>query len=793
MARRPALYLFVLFWALGLPSAMAAGGLVVLSEPGGDYPAGLELRYFADHGHRCNVACARQRFAAGQAERSHVAAPNLGLTGSYWFETRVRNDTEQTGWVVEASAPYLDEVLLYVIAADGSSTMQRSGDMLPTDQRPFRSRNIAFLLDLPPGETATLLVRVTNEGPVTVPLHIQDKNSFEADATEENLVYGLYFGILAGVGLYNLMIFFFMRDRNNLLYVAYVSAFALTMATVFGFSAMYFWPGNPWWINRAVPTLVLVSGFFVLLFSRSFLALPARSLYDRIMVGALAAMVLLLPLAWFAPFGIAVRVIYLVSVLCVLWLLYVGIMQVLSGKTSARYFMLAWVILLIAVAAFLLTKLGVLPSIALTEYGILVGSALEAILLSTALAHRFVLMRNESSQAQTQATLELERRVEERTRELDRALHARSEFLATVSHEIRTPMNGVLGIAELLLDTELNSRQREYTQIIQSSGRTLLTIINDVLDYSKIEAGKMTLEHVPFRIRDVLNSAVQIFRAEAERRKLRFVTAIDDDVPAEIMGDPVRIQQVLNNLLSNAIKFTDDGEIRLTVHREEDGKLTFAVIDTGIGIATDIQPRLFESFNQGDQSMSRRFGGTGLGLAISRRLIEMMGGSISFESDLGRGTTFYFTIPVQQVSSGTWPQISLDGKVPTGSLRLLVVDDNTVNLQVAAGLLRKLGHVVETAGNGRDAIERVFAPSVRYDIVFMDCEMPGMDGYTATRAIRQREQREQRPHTPVVALTAHAFAEKIEACREAGMDDHLAKPLNLRLLEQTLARMTGSR
>ncbi len=785
---RPLRLLLIALLAL-LAGSVQAAPLLVLDDSRVDHRAGLALSYFADDQHACDAACARARFAAGDAIDSADETPNLGMTRAFWFRLAVRNDTSATQWVLEADAAYLDDVWLHMTTGDGRSVTLRNGDQLPMRLRPLRDRNLAFPLELAPGDTAEILLRVTNEGPMILPLGLQTREYFADESSEENLAYGVFFGIIGGIAAFNLMIWLAMRDRNHLLYVLYVASFGLTMGTVFGFNALYLWPEHPWWGNRAVPTLTVLTAFFVILFARGILALRPHEPAQRIMNGLLVLFPLLLPLALFAPFGTAVRVIYVIAVGCTFWLIGVGVMQVLRGNPSARYFTLAWLVLLASTAAFLLSRLGLLPAMLLTEYGILVGSALETILLSLALAHRFAVIRDENLRIQAQATADLEQRVEERTRELDRALQARSEFLATVSHEIRTPMNGVLGITELLLDTELSPRQKEYAQIIQGSGRTLLTIINDVLDYSKIEAGKMALEHVPFRVHEVLNAAVQIFRAEAERKKLRFVTAIDPDVPPEIVGDPVRLQQVIGNLLSNAIKFTDAGEIRLSVHREEDGKLTFAVSDTGIGIDASQQPALFEAFNQGDRSMTRRFGGTGLGLAISRRLVGLMGGSISFESSLGLGTTFYFTLPVQTAGSGTWRAITPNARVPARPLRLLVVDDNLINLQVASGLLRKLGHEVDTTDSGQDAVARVFNATPRYDAVFMDCEMPGMDGYAATREIRRRERLEGHPHAVVIALTAHAFAEKIDACRNAGMDDHLAKPLSLRLLEQTLARI----
>ncbi len=760
-----------------------------LTDPGGQgHAAGAWLRYFADPDQRCDIACARARFAQGNVTISEVAAPNLGIDGTWWFHLALTNHTTARDWVAQIDVPYLDDVRLHTLRGDGTVWLQRTGDHLPKSQQPLVDRTLVLPLQLEPGEHVELFMRVANEGAVSMPLQIKTHQAFEAARADENLVYGIYFGILLAVLLYNALMLVVIRDPNHLLYVLYVGSFMATMATIFGFGALYFWPESPWWTSRAVPTFTLATSLFILLFTRSFLRLTTGDLRDRSMRILIVMAICLIPACLLLPFSTAMWLVYLFAISGIGWILFLGIDQILRGNRSARYFMLAWVVLLLTLMLYLLTQVGMLPAVPLTEHGILFGSALEAILLSIALADRFALMRDESIRLQERISAELEIRVIARTRELDRALQARSEFLTTISHEIRTPMNGVLGITELLLDTELAPRQQEYAKIIQHSGQTLLAIINEVLDYSKIEAGKMTLENIPFRIRDVLGSAVQIFQAEAARKKLLFRTAIAPDVPVEITGDPIRLQQVLNNLLSNAVKFTEDGEIRLAVDCAANGNLLFSVSDTGIGIDDSIRPHLFEVFNQGDPSVARRYGGTGMGLAISRRLIELMGGSIFFRGNSGRGSTFYFTIPTHAVTGSHDSHITTDNSIAARPLRLLIVDDNLVNIQVASGLLQKLGHSVDAVQSGAAAIERIFSDT-QYDAVFMDCEMPGMDGYAATRTIRERERREQLPHLPIIALTAHAFADKIEACRKAGMDDHLAKPLNLRLLQQVLEKL----
>ncbi len=410
-------------------------------------------------------------------------------------------------------------------------------------------------------------------------------------------------------------------------------------------------------------------------------------------------------------------------------------------------------------------------------------------------------LHNKNLQKEVSALKVKRKELEVEKSKADLSNQNKSSFLANMSHEIRTPMNGVIGMANVLQQTKLTDTQQEYLDIINTSASSLLSLINDILDYSKIEAGELTLENIFFKLDDVLKQVFDIFRFRAGGKGLDLDIQIHPAIPSCLKGDPVRLRQVLINLVANAIKFTESGKVTIRVQiaseSETDLILRFQVTDTGIGISEEQKKKLFKSFSQADTSITRKYGGTGLGLTISKELSRLMDGKIGVKSRKGKGSTFWFTARFEKTanenntetnSSRTFRFQAIKNNdsrsKPKRNLSLLLVEDDIINQKVTRIILENEGYIVDIAENGEKAVRLL--KNNQYDLVLMDIEMPGMNGYQATQKIRSQKTDILNPTIPIIAMTAHAMTGDREKCLSAGMDDYVSKPINTKILNKKI-------
>ena len=405
---------------------------------------------------------------------------------------------------------------------------------------------------------------------------------------------------------------------------------------------------------------------------------------------------------------------------------------------------------------------------------------------------------NELREREAQQNKEMRKAKEE----ADLANNAKSAFLAVMSHEIRTPMTGIMGMVRLLMETKLNEQQKEYTKTLMDSGDAMMALLNDILDFEKIESGKMDLENIDFDLHRLVNGIKTLMSGHAEAKNISLKVDMDENIPRYVIGDPVRLRQVILNLTGNSIKFTDKGgvSIRLSLAKGEKAggkdasRIRFAIQDTGVGISKEAQKNLFNPFSQADSSVSRKYGGTGLGLTISQKLIETMGGIIQIDSQEGKGSTFHFTVNMDHGSAQAIEKAEAQGadltQSPEKSLRILIVEDNEINLKLMNELVSRMGHVTFTADSGEAGLE--IAEKEELDMVLMDVELPGMSGMGTTKAIRAINDKDK-AMTPVIALTGNVKDEDVRRCYASNMNGHLAKPVDPHKLKEQINKVISGK
>ncbi len=700
---------------------------------------------------------------------------NLGyIEEPFWLKLKLNAQASiYKRWDLVVSSTLVDYIDVYQVFPDsGPRIIYRSGMSRPFKNRTEEHRYFIVPLDIFENPE-TLLIRIETTGASYIPMQLYPENQFWATLQIEDSINWVFYGIILAMALYNLFVYFAIKDRSYLFYVLFITSFSLVHLSLDGYLFQYFWPENKPFSDVPDTLFLSLSIIFSFLFISSFLNLKTHipRLNRFLLVICLLQAPIILGSLHYTELKIAIWVLPFIALFLAISVL-LGLYSGLKGLVTARYFVLAWVIFAVGNTYLISVYMGMNAFSFSPLMVSKLSSFVEAMLLSFALASRIRELRVERETQQMKAK-------------------AQSYFFAQISHEIRTPLNGVLGTIELLSQTNLDKEQRSYSNIIQSSGRSLLMLVNDVLDYSKIESGKMTLQTEDISIRDLIRFQVELYRSSAEQKKVELTLHIDNKVPKWIESDTQRIRQITSNLISNAIKFTDKGYVRVFLSVETDGdkpQVILKVKDSGIGIVQAEQNDIFNAYQQIDVGKRRVYGGTGLGLAISKELIELLGGSISLTSDVNVGSEFTVHFPLQ-IASGRQQTKDEDSTKQIHSLSILVAEDNMVNQKVIQGLLSKAGHEVTVVSQGNYAVSHRINAELNFDLILMDCEMPSMDGYEATKLIRNFEKRNGLPEIPIIALTAHALEEVRQRCLQSGMNDFLSKPINTSQLHRKIANI----
>lgn len=711
---------------------------------------------------------------------------NFRFTSSaYWFRVALGNPTpEAVQRTFEIAYPLLDDVDIALVQNNQVRQRVKTGDHLDFRQRVIKNRYQVVEFEFPGHSMNTLYVRVVSTSGMQVPMTLWNPHAFDEHYNHTMLGYGFFFGALVIIAAYNLFLWFSIKDAIYLYYVAFVLFFALSMASLEGFGYQFLWPDMPLLNDRSVAVFLNVTLLFTFLFARSFLHLPRfNPVLNKISLGLLGVVGLVFFVTLFAPYRIAISVVILISATSSILFIVGGVLNYLAGNRAARFFTFSWLILIGCNLIYGMGHLALLPRDFFVGNALQIGQILEALLLSFALADRINLLRYEKNVALKHAA-DIEKSASnvlwDANQQLEKALsladddrRKKDRFIMTISHELRTPLNAISASVDQLRDAKAPEEQQYLHKFIKSGADRLATQIENLLILAETTQAVIKPQSRLFYVEQLLRQTTRVTDAYLFSKPVTFTMTVDHSHFAAYRGDDFLVLRILVPILENACKYTEQGSVHLHIVLSP-AAIDFIIKDTGPGIDAVHQTAIFESFKQVSEGYQRSHEGLGIGLASSKCVADILGARITLDSEVGKGSCFTIHVPVIVAPDAPpLPLQTLAGKV-------LIVEDNVVNAKVLNALVNKLGLLTELAENGEIAVQKTDHES--FDIILMDLQMPVMDGFSATLAMRQKG-----VHCPIIAVTANSNYSARVRCLEVGMNDIVAKPLHKELLKEKLA------